>query len=302
MSRLWWQLEVASLLGLVSILGCGDSSSVKKPAPSSAPQKQAAVVVAQPKGPKPDFSGVVTGIVKLAPGVQLPLGPDPKTSEERVASPPAPCSPWGDLDRRLVRQSATTQGLSPIHVAITEMRAAPDAQPRIHEVRIEDCRLTPTLLGGKLGDEVRVTNQSDVPLLPALPGDPFMRALLKGQSRSFKLERMGPTSITCGFGAFCGESMIIALSHSLYGVTDDEGEFKVERLPLDQDLMLHAWHPLFVVASQRVRLSETASQATVELLLVPKAAPANEAESATPSKPADTFQNGAKKKARPRVD
>lgn len=264
--------HVAVALALwVSACGEGKAPDARKAAPPVTP-----AVPTRPPTRSADLSGVVRGIVKLASGAELPLAALPKG--RLIVSPPAPCSPLGASDRKLVAQSPDTQGLSPVHLAVTQMTAVPERGPITHEVKIVDCRLTPTLLGAMKGDKVRVTNESDSPVLPVVPGDSMMQALLKGQTRDFTLKRLGPLRITCGFGAFCGESTLVTVAHPLYAVSDEKGQYEIKGIPLGQKVMLHAWHPLFEVSSVPVQLTTQEHEKTVELTLTPRPAPSEPKE------------------------
>ncbi len=221
---------------------------------------------ARDAGPPPEFVGVVRGIVKLAPGAELPLAPLP-TIQGLPAPSIAPCPPVDASDQRTITR-APSGGLFPAHVALTGMTAAPPHAPSTHELFIDACRLRPTLLGAVRGDSVRVTNRSEMALLPSIPGESFMRGLLRGESQDFPLKQT-QTVVRCAFGSYCGESLIVATTHALYAVTDVEGRFTIEQVPLDQELTVHAWHPLFRAASAPFKLTREAREQTIELALVP---------------------------------
>jgi hypothetical protein len=279
----------------LAVVGACEKAAAPAPAPT-APQAGPGQPLA-PKKPSADFSGVVRGIVKLAPGATLPTLPQPKTPPVNAT---APCRPFAQDDLRVVSQSADTQGLSPIHIAITQMTAVPETKPTTRDVFIRGCRLTPGVVGAMVGDEIRVLNESDVPLVPRLPGDSFMKGLLKGESRTIKVARFGPAQITCGLGGYCGQSMVIAVAHPLFAVTDGRGEFVIRGVPLDQDITVHAGHMLFAVASQKTRLSKAEPEKTIELVLTPNAPGAVPFREPAPAKPvAPAGEKGAPKQAAP---
>jgi hypothetical protein len=219
-------------------------------------------------GPALQFLGTVRGIVKLAKGAKLPVTAPPRM---HGVEPPsvAPCPPIDASDRRTVELAKQTGGLSPVHVAMTGMHGVPSREPMVHEVFIDACRLRPMLVGAMRGDRVRVTNRSETALIPTMPGDKFMRGLMRGESHEATLQ-LTQTRILCGFGSYCGESLVIATKHPLYAVTSAEGFFTIERVPLDENLRVHAWHPLFEITSAPVRLSDDKREAMVELTLTPR--------------------------------
>jgi hypothetical protein len=255
-----WQLLVCALLSVA----CGDKPRAEPAQPAPAPVATPAKP-AEPEKPKADFSGVIRGIVKLAPGKQLPLAR--KLAD--VVNAVAPCPAYNDVDRKVMDMAEATHGLSPVHVALTDMKEVPEHAPATVELRIEDCRLRPTLIGVMVGDEIKVQNASQVPFLPLLPGDKYNQGILKGQSRSAKMTGYGTTQILCNVAGYCGATTVIGLQHPLFAVTDKAGEFEIKGVPVGEQLTIHAWHPLFDVSSQPVTVSKDAPMATVELLLTP---------------------------------
>lgn len=286
------------LLGLCLLLGCNrDGKSKEKPAATKAPSSatpavasstdagaQAAALqaadagVAQPatrgdSGVQLEFVGTVRGIVKLAKGVELPVTAPPMMAGGTVpATTMEPCPPIDAADQRPVSRALPSGGLSPIHVAITGMRAVPERAPMVQEIFIDACRLQPALIGVRRGDTIRVTNRTDAPFLPILPGDKFMRGMMRGESRDFPAQSKGSLTIHCDMGYFCGESTIVTLSHPLQAVTDAQGRFNIEQVPLDEELQIHAWHPLFEVASAPFKLTHAQREKTLELAITPTAA------------------------------
>lgn len=286
-------MRFAYVLPLSLLLACQS-----KPAPIEADASTASVLDASlgavstedaSLARKPDasaatarFEGVVRGIVVLADGSTLPLAPPP-TMMGNPALSVAPCPAIDLTDQRTVSRHAETSGLSPVHVAITRMTAVPERPPRTHELFIDACRLRPTLVGAIRGDTIKIVNRSDTALLPRLPKDSYMRGLLRGESRELLLEQLGTTRLRCEFGSYCGESAVITLSHPLQAVTDEQGRFKIDSIPLDQPLTLHAWHPLFEVASAPFTLTDAAREQTLTLRLVPRPSAIAPARAPAPS-------------------
>jgi hypothetical protein len=275
------------------LMACSRKSPQKEAAPSA---KSAPVVAASDAGSAnagsdagvgiSEFSGTVRGIVKLAAGASVPLAP-PVLSHG--AKPPslAPCPPVDANDQRTVTQAKETGGLSPVHVALTGMKTAPPTEPKTHELFIDACRLRPTVVGAQKGDLIKVTNRSEMALVPQLPGAPFMRGLLRGESQTFEAAQT-QTRVQCSFGSYCGESLVVAVKHPLYDVTTEQGFFTIEHVPLEQPLTVHAWHPLFRANSVKVELSKEKPEQMVEILLTPL--PPKEVEAAAPKEERNEFQ------------
>jgi hypothetical protein len=259
--------ERRNWLLLLALLGaCGESAPKQEAAkPPVAPESKQAT-----PAPASDFSGEVSGIVKLPAGLALPMAAPLDASAGKLTVP-AGCPPVSDEDRRSVSENASTHGLFPVHIAVTQMQAAPPRAPVTHEVSIENCRLTPRLIGAMRGDKLRITNKSQATFLPVLPGDAFMQGSLPGASREVALEQMGPQLLRCGFAGYCGETVLITVAHSLYAVTDAEGRFTLSGIPLDQELVVHAWHPLFEVSSLPFKLSKAEPKQQLEFTLKPTA-------------------------------
>ena len=281
MARRSLSRAAASLALVLGVVGACEKAA----APAPAEKTQAVQGSNAAAKPSADFSGVVRGIVKLAEGATLPMAPVP---ERPPVNPGGSCRPYADDDRRVVSQFAGTGGLTPIHLAVTQMTAVPEHKPQTHDLYIRNCRLTPGVVGAMKGDELRIVNESDQPFMPVFPGDPFMKGLLKGESRTIKLERFGPAKVACGFAGYCGESTIITVAHPLYTVTNERGEFEIKGIPLDQDIMVHAGHMLFEVSTLKMRLTKAEPTKTVEFVLTPlpaTAKPFQVKEADRPAKP-----------------
>jgi hypothetical protein len=218
-------------------------------------------------GPGPEFTGRVRGVVKLAKGAKLPIAPPVLT---HGVKPPSikPCPPVDQSDQRVVTQSSQTGGLSPIHVALTGMRGKPAREPTEREVFIDACRLRPTLIGALLGDTIKVTNRSETALVPSLPGAPFMRGMLRGETQTFEAKKV-QMHINCSFGSYCGDTLVVTSLHPFFDVTTEEGFFEIEQVPLDQELKVHAWHPLFKENNVSFKLTRDEPEKMIELVLTP---------------------------------
>jgi hypothetical protein len=275
------------------------TSSLVVDAAESSPDAASRVSVAasersEDAGPPPAFQGVVRGTVRLKKGARLPIAPPIVGDDGKAPLSVEPCPPIDIHDRRTIIADKKSAALFPVHLAVTGMSAAPTREPRVHELFIDGCRLRPTLVGALRGDKIRVTNRSPVALLPLLPGDKFMQALLRGESREFPVTSFGPNPVACGFSNYCGESSVITLSHPLYDVTAADGTFTIGNVPLDQELTIHAWHPLFEVTSATFKLSDQERAKSFELELMPSPSAASDGKAEATPKGARAKKSDAK--------
>jgi hypothetical protein len=219
--------------------------------------------------PPKEGGDIATGVVRLAPGVELPRLP-PAGSE---LQPPMPesCSPASERDRMPVRMG-DDRTLEGVLVQASEFAVEVTREPVEHEVVIRDCRLEPRLVPAVRGDTLVVKNESDYPFLPTIGRAPMMQAVLPGQTRSFPLQEGGVHTLSCGFAAPCGRTDVIVVYHPLHTVTGEGGRFRLKGLPADHSLELHAWHPLF--EDSMLELAADARMEELELVLTPLAPPA----------------------------
>ncbi len=199
---------------------------------------------------------VVVGRVRLAEEVERL----PRLSYQAVGLPkeappeqmPEECPPWSDDQLRPLKVG-DDRALGPVLVSVVGFRKSPPASKQTHRVVIRNCRLEPTLIAARVGDEVQVVNESDYPFLPTLGPSPFLQALPKGQSRTFPLPQGGVTTLYCGFNVPCGWTGVIVQHHPVFAVTKPDGSFRIEQVPIEGDeITIHAWHPLLAEASQRI--------------------------------------------------
>jgi hypothetical protein len=231
------------------------------------------------KPPLPAAPAVVVGSVRLAPGHELPSY-EPEQMERSVLAHikggtfPEVCTPPRKDDRVPVKLSADGKLVGVMLAASEFSRPAPDAPPRMHDIAIKDCRLTPSMVVARIGDSLHVSNEVDFPLLPGLGSDAFNQTMSKGQSRDILLETGGVKVLMCGFTAPCGRTDVIVMAHPHADVTDAQGEFRIEDFPPDQPVRLNAWHPLFreTFVDVKVQRGET-KRVELELTPVPKKPP-----------------------------
>jgi hypothetical protein len=223
--------------------------------------------------PEPTSAGtaVIEGIVKLAPGAELPMYAENPLAPG-TGRPPLPesCPAPNDSDRRPVRRVRGDR-LHGAVVYLGDMSSAPEHEPEVHTVFIRECRLGPRFVAATRGDRMRIVNETDYPFLPDT-GTGMMQALLYRQEREYELTQGGIRTLQCGFAAPCGRTEVITMYHSLHDVTDGEGSFRIEDVPANDELHVVAWHPLFQHVDQQLTL-EPGETRRLEIVLQPAPPP-----------------------------
>ncbi len=278
-----------SLLTLLLLWGCG-SCRGERPG-SQTPESTAEANASEgPEGPAPlRRVGVVRGRVRLAEGAELPMyPPEALAGGGPMAELPAECA---GVDPEAGRRPVTLEegGLENVMVTATGdqerfFAALGTWEPQEREVRIRACRLQPPLVTATRGDTLVLSNESDYPFMIAVGRTSFMEGLLKGTPRRIALDRGGVQAIRCGFAAPCGRTDVVVVYHPVHTVTEAGGRFELE-VPADQEVELHAWHPLFRDASVTVSVPR-GERREVELVLTPNEAALGEAASSSQEEPA----------------
>ena len=217
-------------------------------------------------GPPPLPTGIVLGVVELAPGAELPSEPEEPPDPRRPPHPPDVCPPPRHDDHQPVH---LVQGdrLTGVLVTGSGFAHSPAFTKTVHEVRIEDCRLSPRMIVATRGDTLRITNRTDYPFLPTIgAGGGFLQAMLHDQTRDLPLDHPGVQDVTCGFAAPCGHTDLVVLMHPVHTVSTATGEFRLVA-PVGA-LEVHAWHPLFRDASTNVTVRAGAT-VRAEIVLTP---------------------------------
>lgn len=260
---------VGAALALASCASCGDDG----PEPTSASEPGTSRARAtQPR------TATIEGVVRLAPGAELPgYAVNPMVGSERQPELPEECTPPQQSDRHPVRLVRGDR-LAGMLVALSEFDAEISHEPVTHEIFIRDCRLTPRIIVATLGDRLRIVNETNYPFLPEL-GSGLLASVLRGNSREVELARAGMRSLQCGFTASCGRAEIVTMYHPLHTVTDEDGRFRIEGVPVNDELRVNTWHRLFQEAGQTLTLSPGETR-QVELVVTP--APPEEPPPATP--------------------
>lgn len=215
-------------------------------------------------------SGTVTGVVRLAPGTELPMWPDHPLQAEGRPAIPERCTPPSREDRMPVRVADESGGLVGLSIVATgedESRWPRPSEPRLHEVRIRDCRLMPSIVVATRGDRLRLVNETDYPFFPDL-GEGMIQ--YRTEPREIELDRGGVRTIQCAFAAPCGRLELITLYHPVHTVTQGDGRFRLEEVPADQPVRITAWHPLFEEVATSVIVP---AGGTVEVELTIRPAP-----------------------------
>ncbi len=265
LSCLWLGCALFAALG-----ACGGAADK-----SGGPEKAAVggTALAPVSSPKPVASAVLTGSVRMAAGASLPAYPEALMERSVAGSPdrgtfPPMCTPPKIADRMPVRVAPDGK-LVGVMVALSDFKNAPKRAPKLHEVTIKDCRLTPNLVVAMIGDTLRLRNEVNFPFLPALGVTNYNEGLLPSQIKDIKLEEAGVKALLCGFTAPCGRSDIVVMHHPLFAVTGEDGKFRIDDFPANEDVKLDAWHPLFGAAELTLRLAPGETK-DVELTLTPK--------------------------------
>ncbi len=250
-------IPLCALSHLLAACVCGGATEV----PSGTVRAHAA----------PASTATIEGVVRLAEGAELPRWPEnPMTPANRPALPDG-CTPPQESDREPVHRVGDGR-LAGVLITLANFQGGPAHEPETHELTIRDCRLTPSLIVATRGDTLRIVNQTDYPFMPNF-GTGMLQAVLHEQSRDVELAEGGHRTLTCGFGASCGRAEVVTLYHPLHAVTDEDGRFRIENVPANDELRIGAWHMLFQEANQDLTLQPGETR-RVELVLTPAPPPA----------------------------
>jgi hypothetical protein len=261
----------ALLLGLSSALGgCPDEPKEGRPDEPEAERG------ARPEAERGD-TGTVVGVVRLAEGTAVPRA---RLDASRSAVDTSPACPAID-DRDFTPVFEVDGKLANILVSATGDRATffpalPARDPADVELVIgKDCRLTPRVVGAVQGDTLVLKNRAPIAMLPFVGQQSYVESLSSSESRRETLEKRGVHRVACGVSGYCGSADVVVIPHPVFAVTGATGEFVLDNVPADQEITLHAWHPLFKETAIKVRVSR-GERAEVELVIEPVAGQAIE--------------------------
>ncbi|HEX7477824.1 MAG TPA: hypothetical protein VF331_08455 [Polyangiales bacterium] len=273
-------LGVCMVLALAGGHGCEHHDYSKEKGPSFASPSAAPPAAAAPA------KAVLTGFVRLADGATLPSYPAEAmervvtTHGDPVTFPPI-CTPPKKTDRMPVRLTPDGK-LIGVMIAASEFKRSPERAAKTYDVVIKDCRLTPSLVVAMKGDSLSIKNQVNFPLMPELGAVTLSKTLMPGQDKEVKLSEAGVKPVLCGFIAPCGRTDVVVLNHPVYAVTGEDGSFRIDDFPADENVKIDAWHPLFNSQELSLRV-ERGQTKSVELTIAPLGQPAPSAPAATPT-------------------
>lgn len=260
------------LLALVLLLGCGSCRGDRPGAQPGEPATEEEGSAGAAAAPSARRLGTVRGRVRLAEGASLPsYPPEAIQAGGPTAQLPPECE-GTDPSEALQPVRLDEGGLVDVMVTATGdqerfFAALGSWEPQEREVRIRGCRLQPPLVTATRGDTLVLSNESDYPFMLAVGRTSFMEGLLKGSPRRITLDEGGVQAIRCGFAAPCGRTDVVVVYHPVHTITGDEGRFELA-VPADQEVEIHAWHPLFQDATITVTVPQGESR-EVELVLGP---------------------------------
>jgi hypothetical protein len=266
-----------TILLVLAASGC-DSCRAKPKFGSAGPSKA-------PAAPEP---ATLTGSVKLAPGFELPAY-SAEDMERKVLQHihggtfPETCTPPKLSDRTPVVQGPDGK-LIGVMVAASQFSNSAPRGPKVFDIVIKDCRLTPRLVVGQMGDLINLKNDVQFPFMPTYGANAYNETLVPGQSKALRLDKAGVDNVMCGFTAPCGRTEVVVLRHPVSAVTGDTGLFKIEDFPADETVQVNAWHPLFQDATISVKVGKGETK-NVEFVLTPLPQKAAEPAPAAEPKP-----------------
>jgi hypothetical protein len=247
-------------------LGCGGDA--KKPEPAKP-------LAAEPSIDRPvakvDAPAVLEGSIRLASPEAPSFLPDEmerKVVDSKHGKWPDECTPPKIADRAPLH--ITSDGkLSGVVVALSNFKKAPTIRaPRVHDVVLRDCRLTPSTIIAQKGDKLRVTSEMKFPFMPAYGPPAEIRTLIAGQTYEVELNTLGASPLLCGFTAPCGRTDVITLSHTLATLTDEQGNFRLDSFPAGEQVTVSAWHPLLKASETQIEIAPGETK-QVELVVNP---------------------------------
>jgi hypothetical protein len=218
--------------------------------------------------------GTLVGEIQLAQGAQLPAYTQIDLMRRplrinHLAKPPDECEQANELARTPV--TATAEGLlRGVAVAASDFTRTREREPKEHVVKIEHCRLQPSIVAAQGGDTLKIVNQDPFGFEPLIGPAYESRALQQGKSFQIPMIASGIDAVQCSLGAPCGRTDLLVFHHPVHAVSDETGHFTIANFPAAELVRVTAWHPLFEPTETFVWI-EPGQQGSVKLQLFPKA-------------------------------
>jgi hypothetical protein len=217
--------------------------------------------------------GTLNGEVFLAPDAPLPAytSLDLVRRPLRVHSlpdPPSECGPANEAARYAVTLTAEGR-LRGVVIAASDFTRVRERKPMRHKLRIEHCRLQPTMIAAQGGDILELENLDDYGFEPLIGPSYEGRALRRGKTLEHVLIASGIDIVQCTLGAPCGRADLLVFHHPVHTVSDETGRFSIAHFPAGELVRVTAWHPLFEPTETFVWI-EPGQQTSVKLQLTPK--------------------------------
>jgi hypothetical protein len=222
-------------------------------------------------------TGTIVGIVRLAEGATLPRARLEASGSAADVPPACPAiddrdfTPVFEVDGKLVNILVSATG-----DRATFFPALPAREPADVELIIgSDCRLAPRLVAAVQGDALVLKNRAPIAMLPFVGKQSYVESLSSSESRREILEKRGVHRVACGLTGYCGSADVVVIPHPVFAVTSASGQFVIDNVPAEQEVILHAWHPLFKEATAKVRVGK-GERVEIELVIEPATSRASE--------------------------
>ena len=300
----------SGLLLLVLAIGCGDKQRTEPKEPVSTQADETKPSTSElskgtdeapdiPKntseqsindGPLPANMGTIRGRILLSPDSELPKVAREAYWGGKQAPNSEKCSPPKLEDYTPVKM-VKDRALAGLMVSATGdpktfLKSVPNIEAQNRFVSIEDCRMKPRLIVATRGDYVHLTNHTKAPFVPTFGPSPFNAALLPTQTKSWQTKRGGVSEVACKFGMSCGKTDVVVVYHPVHTISKADGTFEL-RVPSDQEIEIHAWHPLFSDVGKKLTVKSGETLEVTMSISAKPAAPSQE-EPTPPTKAAPT--------------
>jgi hypothetical protein len=186
-----------------------------------------------------------------------------------MAEPPSECAQANQSARTPV--TVTPEGrLRGIVIAASDFTRVRERKQKQHRVKIEHCRLQPSIITAQGGDIMKLENHDAYGFEPLLGPAYEGQALKRGKTLELPMIASGIDTMQCSIGAPCGRTDVLVFHHPVHTVSDDSGQFRIDNFPAGELVRVTAWHPLFEPTETFVWL-DPGQQSSIKLQLTPKA-------------------------------